>query len=166
MSTASRPAAALPTPVKRLLYCAAAFALFIGVSAALAPDKSLAQARQESEQSRLVQRTQQVPLGVVASIGAPGTTIRTADQIRMSLPTTRPLIGTLTGSPYYIWVYAGQHGPVYTVADKRGRILATEVSADDLYQQVPDASVRDLQLIPNGAVMLADPARQSELPER
>ena len=162
MSTASRPIKALPTPVKRLLYCAAAFALFIGVSAALNPDRSLADVRAESEQSRLNARAKQAQALALTQ----GTTLRTADQIRLSLPTTRPLIGTLTGSPYYIWVYAGQHGPVYTVADQTGKILATEVTADELYQQVPDASVRDLQLIPNGAVMLADPAKQGELPDR
>jgi hypothetical protein len=166
MSTASRPLTALPSPVKRLLAAAAAVAMFVGVSAFLNPDRSLAAAREASERETTTLRTKQA----IERTTSQGLPLRTADEIRATLPTTRPLIGTLSGSPYYIWVYAGREGPVYTVADKGGRILAVELTAEQLYAELPDASVKDLQLIPTagnpGPIMLADPAKQDELPSR
>jgi hypothetical protein len=163
MSTASRPLAALPAPVKRLLALAGAVTCFIALSAVLNPDRSLAQARMD------VDRAQQLRAG-----GAPGaqnsqpatvtdqTTLPEAEAIRSTIATSRPLIGTLTGSPYYIWVYAGRTGPVYTVANKQGRILAQELTADELYAQLPEVAVDQLHLQPGDgkAVMMVDPGKQ------
>jgi hypothetical protein len=71
----------------------------------------------------------------------------------------RPLIGTLVGSPYFVWVYAGVNGPLYTVADREGKILATEIDAETLYQQLPEVSVQTLQLQAGapGPLMMVDP---------
>jgi hypothetical protein len=164
MSTASRPLRALPGPIRHLLYAVLAFAIFLGTSAILNPDKSLAQAREESERATLAKRTQRAPGQGVDSAG----TIAEAERIRVKIKTNRPLLGTLTGSPYYIWVYAGGTGPVYTVADRAGRVLAFELTADELYEQLPEASVKDLQLLPaeGKLMMFADPDSQQILPDR
>lgn len=155
MSTASRPFEKLPGPVKRLIYASLAVALFFGVSAVIHPDQSMAAIRDsyEQRQSRLMLAAEADKLI--------GNDARTPVQAP-TVTSTRPLLGTLTGSPYFVWVYAGPSGPLYTVADRQGRILATEVDAETLYERVPDVSVRSLQLqagVP-GPLMMVDPSRQ------
>ena len=155
MSTASRPFTKLPGPVKRLVYSMLAVALFFGVSSVIHPDRSMAAARDEyaMKQSRVMLAAEADK--IVASVE------RTPLQAPV-IASTRPLLGTLTGSPYFIWVYAGETGPLYTVADRTGRILVKEVDAEALYEQVPDASVTTLQLqagVP-GPLMMVDPSRQ------
>lgn len=155
MSTASRPFNQLPRPVKRLVYASLCVALFMSVSAVLHPERSMAdiQAQGEMNQSRVILASEADKLAAnsnIKTIQAP--TIKSA----------RPLMGTLTGSPYFIWVYAGENGPLYTVADREGRILATEVDADTLYERVPEVSVQSLQLKTGnpGPLMMVDPASQ------
>lgn len=156
MSSASRPFEKLPGPVKRLVYGALAVALFFGVGAVIHPDKSMAAARENynERQTRLMLASEADKLAAT-----------NIDRKRVELPdvtSTRPLLGTLTGSPYFIWVYAGKTGPVYTVADRDGRILATEVDAETLYERLPEVSVQSLQLQPGmpGPLMMVDPASQ------
>jgi|GEM_PF-6195557 len=166
MSTASRPFHDLPAPVKRLLYGAACVMLFVGVSAVVNPDRSMADDRELA----IATRGQAKPQTTQATEPAPaGTTIQQADQLRQSPDfrvSNRPLIGTLTGSPFFIWVYAGTTGPVYTVADNTGRVLAQELGAEALYAQLPQVAVEHLQLVPQsgsaspGPLMLADPDKQ------
>jgi hypothetical protein len=128
MSTASRSFDKLPGPVKRLLFSAAALALFLAVSAMLNPDRSLADAK---------------------AVVFPETTAAAPGGQPIITPRAsagHPLLGTLVGSPYHIWVYAGKNGPVYTVANTAGKILAQEVTAEELYEQVPGAAVDKLRL--------------------
>ena len=48
---------------------------------------------------------------------------------------------------------------LYTVADRAGRILATEVDAETLYERLPEVSVQTLQLQAGapGPLMMVDP---------
>lgn len=156
MSTASRPFEKLPAPVKRLVYTALGIALFLGVSAVIRPERSMAAARDNftEKQSRIM---------LAAEADKLTSTTITRKQIQPPVVTsTRPLLGTLTGSAYFVWVYAGATGPVYTVADREGRILATELDADALYERLPEVSVTTLQLQPGapGPLMMVDPASQ------
>ena len=155
MSTASRPFEQLPAPVKRLVYLTMAVALFFGVSAVLHPGRSMAAARDNAamKQSRLMLATEADKMT--------GSVQRTPIQPPV-ITSSRPLIGTLTGSPYFIWIYAGPKGPLYTVAARDGRILATEVDAETLYEQLPEVSVQTLQLQKGapGPLMMVDPDTQ------
>lgn len=171
MSTASRPFHALPAPVKRLLYGGACIMLFVGVSAVINPDRSMADDRAVAiaarEQREALGGAQGAPRQLVnapysLNTGGPSP----AHQSAPVIASARPLLGTLTGSPYFIWVYAGSSGPVYTVADKSGRVLVQEVDAQALYAQLPQVAVEQLQLVPQtpgaspGPLMLADPDAQ------
>jgi hypothetical protein len=174
MSTASRPFHALPAPVKRLLYAGACLMLFIGVSAVINPDRSMASDRQLAIDARS-QREARLALAdgvnrpALATPSAAATTSASGTEATGPVvASSRPLLGTLTGSPYFIWVYAGASGPVYTVADRSGRVLVQEVDAAALYEQLPQVAVEQLQLVPSapgaspGPLMLADPATQRE----
>lgn len=137
MSTASRSFNQLPAPVKRLLLATGLLTLFLGVSAVLNPDRSLADAKANfsyEENARAFEAAKAMKAQAQPNPIIPVNT------------STRPLLGTLVGSPYHIWVYAGNNGPLYTVADQTGKILCTEVTAEELYDQVPGASVDKLQL--------------------
>jgi hypothetical protein len=154
MSTASRPFNSLPGPVKRLVYSCLGVALFLGVGAVIHPDKSMAAVR-----DNYAMRQSRVMLASEADkLAAAGTRLVDAPVVTSK----RPLLGTLTGSPYFIWVYASPTGPVYTVADRDGRILATELDAETLYERLPEVSVSTLQLQPGapGPLMMVDPDRQ------
>jgi len=155
MSTASRPFTSLPTPVKRLVYYALGAALFVGVGAVVRPERSMAAARESYEQRQ----------GRIVVGGASGATESGPSATPVQIPAVaskRPLLGMLVGSPYFVWVYAGPKGPLYTVADRAGHILASEVDAETLYEQCPEVSVQSLQLQPGepGQLMMVDPASQ------
>jgi hypothetical protein len=156
MSTASRPFSKLPTPVKRLIFCSCGIVAFLCVSAVLHPERSMAEVRREAAQ----RETRLVPVTDAARSGAPGYNIVQPPKIT----STRPLIGTLSGSPYFVWVYAGSGGPVYTVADREGKILVSEVDAETLYDRLPEVSVQTLQLHTGepGPLMMVDPDKQQQ----
>lgn len=138
---------------------------FLGVAMVVSPERSLASGeRARIDPARLndsayTPRNQPAQAPLDPALQAQPTTIQAATTIQ---PTSqRPLLGTLVGSPYYIWVYAGPQGPLYTVADQTGKILATEVSAEQLYEAVPEASVEGLRLQTSGTnLMMVDPAKQ------
>ncbi|HZW06642.1 MAG TPA: hypothetical protein VFF65_05920 [Phycisphaerales bacterium] len=157
MSTASRPFSKLPGPVKRLVFGMLAVALFFGVGAVIHPDKSMAAARDDfaMRQSRVMLASEANKLAAGAG--------RTPLQAPIVV-SSRPLLGTLTGSPYFVWVYAGPTGPLYTVAGQDGRILATEVDAETLYERCPEVSVTTLQMQPGqpGPLMMVDPSSQQQ----
>lgn len=70
----------------------------------------------------------------------------------------RKLLGSLVGSNWHVWIYSDPTGPMYTVANSRGQVLAEGLSADDVYRRFPDLPIDRLRLIPaEGALMLADP---------
>ncbi|MFT3684075.1 MAG: hypothetical protein QM783_03945 [Phycisphaerales bacterium] len=156
MSTASRPFAKLPTPVKRLVFCSFGVVAFLSISAVLHPERSMADVRREAamRESRLV------PVAEGSHAGAKSNAVFQPPRVT----STRPLIGTLTGSPYFVWVYAGASGPVYTVANHEGKILAVELDADALYAQLPEVSVQTLQLHTGepGPLMMVDPDKQQQ----
>lgn len=145
MSTASRPFDQLPGPVKRLLFGACALTLFIGVSSVIRPEKSLANARYEVAARR-----------AAATGPQPGATPATP-------ATGRPLLGRLEGSPFHIWIYAGPRGPLYTVMDAQGKLLAQEVTGEELYALVPEVAVDQLHMQPAegsvGPLMMVDPEK-------
>jgi hypothetical protein len=155
MSTASRPFATLPAPVKRLIYMAFGVGLFFSVSSMLHPERSMAAVRENAaaRQSHLVSAADK---GKVAE-GMKQTPVQPP-----IVTSARPLLGTLVGSPYFVWVYAGVNGPLYTVANREGKILVTEVDAETLYAQLPEVSVQTLQLQPGlpGPLMMVDPDNQ------
>jgi hypothetical protein len=166
MSNASRNFADLPPAVKRLLLALGGVTFFLGVAMIVNPERSMASGeRARFDPARLNDSpfAPQTPTQQTAMAQAQPTQQPTTIQGATSLQPTsqRPLLGTLVGSPYYIWVYAGPQGPLYTIADQSGKILATEVTAEQLYEQVPDASVEGLRLQTSGTnIMLADPAKQ------
>ncbi|MBL8991178.1 MAG: hypothetical protein JNJ48_06315 [Phycisphaerae bacterium] len=70
----------------------------------------------------------------------------------------RKLLGSLVGSNWHVWIYSDPTGPLYTVANSRGQVLAEGLGADDVYRRFPDLPIDRLRLIPaEGALMLADP---------
>lgn len=152
MSTASRPFEQLPTPVKRLIYGSLAIALFFGVNSVVHPERSMAAVRDNAamKQSRLM---------LASEADKMTGDVKRTPILPPVINSTRPLMGTLTGSPYFIWIYAGPTGPLYTVADRQGRILATEVDAETLYERIPEVSIQTLQLQPGapGPLMMVDP---------
>jgi hypothetical protein len=155
MSTAPRSFSSLPGPVKRLIYSAFGIALFLSVSSMLHPERSMAEVRDNAamKQSHLVP---------VADAGKVGAGMKQTPIQPPVVTSARPLLGTLVGSPYFVWVYAGANGPLYTVADRQGKILVTEVNAETLYAELPEVSVQTLQLQPGapGPLMMVDPDSQ------
>jgi len=152
MGTASRPFNSLPRPVKRMVFAMAGVAVFFSVSSALHPERSMAAVRENAavRQARVISAAQAEQLPEAAK--------RSSIQPPV-VNSMRPLLGTLVGSPYFVWVYAGPAGPLYTVADRAGRILATEVDAETLYERLPEVSVETLQLQAGapGPLMMVDP---------
>ncbi|MBL8747296.1 MAG: hypothetical protein JNK58_13195 [Phycisphaerae bacterium] len=64
-------------------------------------------------------------------------------------------LGSLTGARHTVEVYVGRNGPLYTVKDNSGTILATQITSEEVYARFPDLTLRDMHAE-------AEPARASD----
>jgi hypothetical protein len=53
-------------------------------------------------------------------------------------------LGSLSSRGYQVEVYLGRTGPLYTVFDLSGRVLAMELNAEALYARFPELDVKTL----------------------
>lgn len=53
-------------------------------------------------------------------------------------------LGSLTSRGYKVEVFIGRVGPLYTVSDLSGSVLATHLNADALYARFPELDVSTL----------------------
>lgn len=47
-------------------------------------------------------------------------------------------LGSLTSHTYRIDVYVGRNGPLYTIADLNGKVLAEQIRSDEVYARFPE----------------------------
>jgi hypothetical protein len=72
----------------------------------------------------------------------------------------RAFLGKLVGREHQVWIFGTKEQPVYTVLDLKGNVLASELLADEVYQQFPDLPVHELRFDgPSGAIMSAEKTR-------
>lgn len=50
-------------------------------------------------------------------------------------------LGSLTSASYRIDVYVGRNGPLYSVADHEGNVLADRVRSDEVYARFPELNL-------------------------
>lgn len=79
-------------------------------------------------------------------------------------PVGNALIGALVGSDHMIWVYSSAAGPLYSVADRSGQVLATGLLAAQVFERFPSIPVTELRMLPvdspaGGPLMSAEPLR-------
>jgi hypothetical protein len=177
-----------PPAIARLCLLLLGFALFMAVSLTLQPKRSLAtqttpgapggalaldgRAAQTSTDATGVS-SNRPPLidhaRATANALSPADLDKIATTIAQVVPPLtdsggRPLLGSLVGSQFNIWIYAGTEQPLYTVADAKGRavvegLIATEVFAR--FPQIPLTELRLQQYHPSTGLplMYVDPGR-------
>ncbi len=72
-----------------------------------------------------------------------------------------PLLGSLVGGPYGVWIYSSPDGPLYTVVSQSGKVLREGMNVDEVYRAFPDLPIDRMRLMPAGdgtKLMLADPS--------
>ncbi|MCA3006550.1 MAG: hypothetical protein ACK51N_05100 [bacterium] len=67
----------------------------------------------------------------------------------------RPLLGSLDGANYQLWIYAGAEGAVYTLADANGYVLAEGMTPNELTRRFPSVDLRGLLAGQGTRIMLA-----------
>lgn len=60
----------------------------------------------------------------------------------------RPLLGSLKGKDYTVWIYSSRTAPVYTVVSGDGRILQEGLEVDEVYRAFPDLPIDSMRLDP------------------
>lgn len=50
-------------------------------------------------------------------------------------------LGTLQSSRYTVDIYIARKGPLYTVRDDAGRVLASQISSEELHSRFPELNV-------------------------
>lgn len=53
-------------------------------------------------------------------------------------------LGTLTGDRFMVDVYIARNGPLYTVKDLQGQVLATQLDSEEVYARFPELQLNDL----------------------
>lgn len=62
-----------------------------------------------------------------------------ADQLASARLAKLPaFLGSLTSASYQIDVYVGRDGPLYSIADHRGTVLADRIRSDEMYARFPE----------------------------
>jgi len=62
-----------------------------------------------------------------------------------------PLIGSLIGRDYLVWIYSASDGPRYTVCEPDGFVLESMLRPDDVYRIFPDLDIQTMQFTPEGS---------------
>lgn len=70
----------------------------------------------------------------------------------------RSLIGSLSGRDTQLWIYSSPAGPLYTVLDAHGKVLARGLTTDQVYEQFPDLHIHELHFTGDPKqIMIVDP---------
>ncbi len=78
-------------------------------------------------------------VGAIAGAGSTGDAAAHLAAARLAkLPA---FLGSLTSASYRIDVYVGRDGPLYSVSDHEGRILADRVRSDEVYARFPELNL-------------------------
>lgn len=64
----------------------------------------------------------------------------------------RPSLGTLVGSSHFLWIYAGIDQPRYTVLDLLGQVLASDLTATQVYEAFPELDIPGMEFGPDQPV--------------
>lgn len=146
----------VPPAILRLMMVVAGFALWFGASTILQPRQSAASPPRRPGAGAVMPPTPTPQAGAPAALPA-GAAVNPPATDKFG----RKLLGSLVGSTWNVWIYSDASGPLYTVADSAGRVLAEGLAADDVYRQFPDLPVDRMRLAPaDGALMLAEPHRE------
>ena len=114
----------VPLPFVRALAVLGGLAVFYTAASLFEPDPSAA-----------------TPVRSAAAPSLPGATSDDSRLERLTPRTTPALIGTLSGAQYAMDVYMTPSGARYTVKDLSGKVLADQITSDDLYRSFPDLDV-------------------------
>ncbi|MCB9840978.1 MAG: hypothetical protein H6809_04945 [Phycisphaeraceae bacterium] len=64
----------------------------------------------------------------------------------------RANLGIVVGPALFVWVYGGEDGVRYTIADVRGQVLASGLTANEVYGAFPEINIPEMQFGPDGAL--------------
>jgi len=71
-------------------------------------------------------------------------------------------LGVLVGPSLFVWVYGGSDGVRYSVADLQGQVLASGMTANQVYGAFPEINIPEMEFGPDGRMceplMWAQPA--------
>ena len=74
-----------------------------------------------------------------------------------------PLLGSLEGARYRVWIYSSPEGPAYTVIDEYGWIIEENLLEEEIREACPELELEGM-IAPVGEnwspVMLVDPAME------
>jgi hypothetical protein len=78
----------------------------------------------------------------VGAIAGAGSADNAAEQLAAARLAKLPaFLGSLTSASYRIDVYVGRDGPLYSVSDHAGKVLADRVHSDEVYARFPELNL-------------------------
>lgn len=64
----------------------------------------------------------------------------------------RASLGVIVGPSLFVWVYGGTEGVRYSVVDLQGQVLASGLTADQVYGAFPEINIPEMEFGPDGAL--------------